>query len=68
MIVTKDFHSLIEMNYYIEENGIKSKDISYMGDFLNIQLWCLAGMCRENIPNFTLQYENGIKSETSNCE
>ena len=25
MIVTKDFHSLIEMNYYIEENEIKSE-------------------------------------------
>ena len=68
MIVTKDFHSLIEMNYYIEENGIKSKDISYMGDFLNIQGWCLAGMYHDEVPHFTLQYENGIKSKTSNCE
>ena len=33
MVVTKDFHSLIEMNKYIEDNNIKSKDICYMGDF-----------------------------------
>lgn len=68
MIVTKDFHSLIEMNYYIEENGIKTKDISYMGEFLNIQGWCLFAMYRNEVPHFTLQYENGIKSETTNCE
>ena len=68
MIVTKDFHSLIEMNYYIEENGIKAKDIFYMGDFLNVQGWCFGAMYCDEVPQFTLQYENGIKSETSNCE
>ena len=64
MIITKDFHSLIEMNKYIEDNNIKSKDICYMGNFLNIQRYCLVPTMYP-IPKFTLQYENHIKSTTS---
>lgn len=67
MIVTRDFHSMIEMNKYIEDNGIKSKDICYMGNFLNIQGYCLAAsaVLGNSIPQFSLQYENHIKSTTS---
>lgn len=68
MIITKDFHSLIEMNKYIEDNEIKSKDIYYMGNFLNVQGYCLVAMYHNEIPKFSLQYEDGIKSETSCCK
>lgn len=65
MIVTEDFHSMIEMNKYIEDNNIKSKDIHYMDDFLNIQGYCLFATPRNRIPQFSLQYENHIKPTTS---
>lgn len=64
MIVTKDFHSLIEMNKYIEDNNIKSKDICYMDNFLNIQRYCLASQLYPP-SKFSLQYENHIKFTTS---
>lgn len=67
MIIVKDFHSLIEMNKYIEDNNIKSKDIHYMGNFLNVQGYCLVAYYDE-IPKFTLQYEDGIKTGISCCE
>ena len=62
MIVTKDFHSLIEMNKYIEDNNIKSKDIHYMGNFLNVQGYCLAATFPR--PQFSLQYENHLVLST----
>ena len=61
MIITKDFHSLIEMNKYIEDNNIKSKDICYMGNFLNVQEHCLTPDMYP-YPKFSLQYESHIKS------
>lgn len=64
MVVTKDFHNLIEMNKYIEDNNIKSKDICYMGDFLNVQGKCLTPDMYP-IPKFSLQYKSHIKSTTS---
>ena len=64
MIHTKDFHSLIEMNKYIEDNNIKSKDIYYMGNFLNVQGYCLVPSMYP-IPQFTLQYEDHVKSTIS---
>lgn len=67
MIITKDFHSLIEMNKYIEDNNIKSKDIHYMGNFLNVQGYCLVPMYGYEIPQFSLQYEDGTKSLVSCC-
>lgn len=66
MVVTKDFHSLIEMNKYVEDNNIKSKDIHYMGKFLNVQGYCLAWSFE--IPEFSLQYENHVKVNTSCVE
>lgn len=65
MIITKDFHSMIEMNKYIEDNGIKSKDIYYMGDYLNIHAYCLVAFAGMKLPKFSLQYENHIASNTS---
>ena len=67
MIVSKDFHSLIEMNKYIQDNNIKSESITYMGNYLNIQGYCLMGMAKY-IPKFTLQYENDIKQKFSCCD
>lgn len=64
MIVTKDFHSLIEMNKYIEDNNIKSKDISYMGNYLNVQRYCWLPTMYP-IPQFSLQYEDHVKSTMS---
>ena len=68
MIITKDFNSLIEMNKYIEDNNIKSKDIYYIGNYLNVQGYCLVPLYDHKIPEFSLQYEDGIKSETSCCQ
>lgn len=64
MLITKDFHSLIEMNKYIEANNIKSKDIYYMGDFLNVQRYCLAVSYNQR-PKFSLQYENHVVNTVS---
>ena len=65
MIVTKDFHSMIEMNKYIEDNSIKSKDIHYMGNYLNVQGCCLVPLFDHPIPQFSLQYENHVALNTS---
>lgn len=65
MIVTEDFHNMIEMNKYVEDNNIKSKDITYMGNFLNIHGYCLVRIQGNPIPQFSLQYENHIKPTTS---
>ena len=67
MIVTKDFHSLVEMNKYIEDNNIKSKDISYMGNFLNVQGYCLVPSLYP-VPKWSLQYDNHVKVNTSYVE
>lgn len=67
MRTNKNFHSLIEVNKYIEDNNIKSKDIYYMGDFVNLNGVCLAysyieydeyGQAFRNIPKYTLVYED----------
>ena len=67
MIITKSFYSLIELNKYIEDNGIKSKDIYYMGNFLNIEGYCLIHTPFTPIPNFTLQYDDGVYYSTVSC-
>lgn len=67
MTVTKDFYSLMEMTRYIEENNIKSKDIYYMGNFLNVQGYCLSPVLGPH-PALSLQYENHITPTTSCVE